>query len=153
MIIKARTLIALGVILVTKVMNLFRCFSLLSFSCSRIQSGVPHYIYLLCLFSFFHLVIVPQSFLVFHDCDNLKILVSYFVKCPSFCILHLSHDDIGLMPYWKGCYRDVVLFFLFPVSENMMSLWVTRDVNLDHLLKMVSVRIRHCSYCFSPCNY
>lgn len=51
---------------------------------------------------------------------------------------------LGLCLIGKGVPEVLSLFFVFPLWEYVVAVWVTGDVNLDRLLKMVSVRILHC---------
>ena len=71
---------------------LYSVFLLPSFFSSRIPSGVlgPHYILPSCLFRFFWVVIVSQTFLGFSEFKG--VLVRYFAEC-----LNWDLSDVFLM--------------------------------------------------------
>lgn len=77
---------------------------------------------------------VPQPVVVFHGMDILReYLASYFVICPSICVLLFPHDYFQVTHFWQEYYiSNIVSILMHHMKRHAMSVClIIGDVSLD----------------------
>lgn len=86
-------------------------------------------------------MLIPQSFFVFHDLDTFEEFWSVcFIGCSSIWIcLIFSHDYTGVTHLTRTLWKWHFALFGAGISGGIQFLcFITSDINLDHLDKVMS---------------
>lgn len=95
---------------------------------------------------------VPQSCLLW-PWQFWRVMVSYFIYCPIIWV-YLLFPIIRLNFYIIGKdIRKVMRPSQCITSGYIIVVYITHEVNLDHLVNGVSSRTLRCNVIFSFCNY
>lgn len=122
-------------------------FPLLFYFGPRNRSGSPLHGDIILVYS----VLIPQSFFVFHDLDTLEEFWSVsFVDCsPNWICLIFCHDYIcvmhltGIQQKWR-----FALFSAICRGYMISICFITGDINLEHLDKVISATFFYCKFMF-----
>ena len=73
-----------------------------------------------------------------------KVLVRYFVDCPSTGIWCFSHDQTGIMHFREEDHKYQVAFLSHHIKDTYSHPDITVDVDLDHLVEGEFINFLHC---------
>lgn len=104
------------------------------------------------IFSFYFDIISNLLFLSFITLTFLRLQATYFLECSSICLM-FPHDYIQGLYLWQKNHKRrscVPLIASYIVLTQNLICPISSEVNLNHMIELVSARFSHCKVPFSP---